>query len=1381
MAGSRPDRSFLSESAPSALVSGRFGNGYVDLIVADQSDSETDAGQGLTVFQADGPAQFHFSRTIDLGSEPSALAVGDFTGDGVLDLAVAEENTDDVVVLLNNGNGTFQAPQSYAVGGIPMALVACDFGNGHVDLATANSLSDDVSVLLGNGDGTFETQLRFAVGATPESLVAANFDGDDRPPDLAAGELGSGNDFGDISILLGRGDGTFQDEVENAVGDYPAGIVTADLTNDGHIDVITININTNDISVLLGNGDGTFEPAMFFPAGNGPTAIAEGDFNGDGRIDLAVADSGDANGQGQGVSILLGNGDGTFAPPEFFETDEYASSIVAGDFTGDGVLDLAVANSFSSNISILLGDGHGGFTVLNPTPLLDQVSGQLSITEGDFGNSKVDLAVANQGSNSVSILMNDGQGAFTAMPPILLSTDPNNLPSAIISGDFQGNGVVDLAVASANTDGDNVTVLLGQGEGQFDPQTPILIGSGLTPYAITALPFVPNGPLGLAIADLNSNNDLGSYSVSLLEGDDTGGFQSVAALDLGTEGAPVSITTGDFTGDGLADLAIGRSGPNSVTIELNQGGGDFSPPDAVGLVPRNTPLIADFGADGVPDVAIVDGAGDILFRAGMPGEPGTFAPPITINVGSPSRDIAAVGTTQGTLLASVDATDSAVSLFGYHNGQFTWLGKLPTGLEPAQIISAYLEGNGEDDLVIRNAGDGSLTIYMSNGMGWFLPPIDLPVGPGIADVSVADVNQDGLLDILLANQTAGEVEVMLNHAAAGFGAPTLYRAGSGLSAAIAASETMPVALTSLEGTVGVAGAPTSGGPPDIVALNAGSDTIGVLDGLGAGRFANPISLPTSGPTVAVAVADFNDDGNADLAVLGPGGVTIWLSNGKGAFVPSATYDVGPDATGLSIADLNGKDRPDLVVGNSFGDVLVLVNEGNGVFKTPTIIDQRVALTVTHSSNGTPTFIYSDQSRDRVVEQTGSQAPEIVADRTTGLLVPGTAVLADLNNDGVMDLIVPNVGGNNVFVYPELPTGGFGPSLNNGIGFFTGTNPVAVLVADLQGNGRLDVIVADKGSNQISILFNQQQGNSFTLVAGPRLNAGTGPVGLAYGDFLGGSIPDIAVSDSGSKDVMVLRGLGGGYFDDSNPIVVPLADSPGPIFAGSFSAGPGTDIVALDPGTGNVTLISGLATGAATTRVFSSGGIDPVAAFSIRDPDGFDDLVVANNGDGQVALLAGGPQGLSVEEVSRALDLLSPTGLAPASFQNDTLEVYATTEGQETASLLVFSLGGLDNPSAAAGGGLALLPLQESSLPLIATLLTPYVNFNQTETESVGAQATTSTSAPAVSVGQGPFDHAVEPEEEEEDGASRQRRGNCRTHLRERRRTIGVDASNDRAR
>ena len=131
------------------------------------------------------------------------------------------------------------------------------------------------------------------------------------------------------------------------------------------------------------------------------------------------------------------------------------------------------------------------------------------------------------------------------------------------------------------------------------------------------------------------------------------------------------VTTGDFTGDGRTDLAIALQSPNSVTIELNQGNGQFAQPGSVGLVPRNTPVVADFTGDGVPDVAIVDGAGDILFRQGMANEPGSFEPPITINPGLPSRDIAAVITSQGILLASVDATDNAVSLFAYRNGQFS--------------------------------------------------------------------------------------------------------------------------------------------------------------------------------------------------------------------------------------------------------------------------------------------------------------------------------------------------------------------------------------------------------------------------------------------------------------------------------------------------------------------------------------------------------------------------------------------------------------------------------------------------------------------------------------------------------------------------------------
>ena len=493
---------------------------------------------------------------------------------------------------------------------------------------------------------------------------------------------------------------------------------------------------------------------------------------------------------------------------------------------------------------------------MNPTPLLDQVSGQLSITEGDFGNSKVDLAVANQGSNSVSILMNDGQGAFTAMPPILLSTDPNNLPSAIISGDFQGNGVVDLAVASANTDGDNVTVLLGQGEGQFDPQTPILIGSGLTPYAITALPFVPNGPLGLAIADLNSNNDLGSYSVSLLEGDDTGGFQSVAALDLGTEGAPVSITTGDFTGDGLADLAIGRSGPNSVTIELNQGGGDFARQTQSAWCRGTRPSWLISAATVCPTWPLSTERATSSFEQGMPGRAGDLRAADHDQSRLPLARYRRRRHDSGQLAGQRGRDRQCRFVVRVSRWTIQLVGTLPTGLEPRRSCRPYLNGKGEDDLIDqecrgRHAHDlheqrhGRVSCRRSpHGRPRYLGCLRGRCQSGRPPRHPARESD--------LRRSRGDLEP----GAAGFSTDALSRRRRTIRG-VAASARPCRSLSSQDGTVGVAAAAlTPGGPPDIVALNAGADTLGVSMGWETGGSPTPISLPTTGPTVVVRVADF---------------------------------------------------------------------------------------------------------------------------------------------------------------------------------------------------------------------------------------------------------------------------------------------------------------------------------------------------------------------------------------------------------------------------------------------------------------------------------------------------------------------------------------------
>ena len=704
-----PVPGFSAGIDPSAMVSGNFGDGHLDLIIADEGATFTGAGQQLMVFQSDGIGEFQLSGTIAVGSGPSALAAADFTGDGVLDLAVAESSSDDVSVLMNDGHGTFTTVGTYAVGSLPLALVAADFGNGHIDLATANANSDDVSVLVGNGDGTFQAQTRFRAGTYPEALVTADFNGDDRP-DLAVANLKSG----DISVLLGSGDGTFDDQFTNPVGNDPTAVVTADLNDDGHLDIITANNLSNDISVLLGNGDGTFQAAETFAAGAGPTALVLGDFNGDGLLDVAVADSGNnSGGHGQGVSILMGNGNGTFRSPVFYAAGANPSSIVAGDFTGNGVLDLAVANLFSDDVTILIGDGHGGFdSAPLSIPLGDESGGPVSIAAGHFtGNGALDLAVLDQSTETVSILRGNGQGGFPTSTSISLGDDPLVMPMALATGNFTGDGLSDLAVVSESFDEsvpDSVSIIPGSTQGNLAVTSTISLGMKLEPTSITTGRFFGSGFLDLAIADSNTDQ------VSLLRGNGVGGFDPPSELSVGGVGRPTSITMGDYTGDGKLDLAIALQSPSSVAIELNQGSGQFAAPGPVGLVPRNTPVVADFTGDGVPDVAIVDGAGEILFRQGIGNEPGSFEPPIIVNTGYPSRDITAFVTNRGIWLASVDATDNAVSLFAYQNGQFTFLGKLATGPDPAQIVAADLNGNNEDGLIIRNAGDGTLTIYMTS-------------------------------------------------------------------------------------------------------------------------------------------------------------------------------------------------------------------------------------------------------------------------------------------------------------------------------------------------------------------------------------------------------------------------------------------------------------------------------------------------------------------------------------------------------------------------------------------------------------------------------------------------------------------------------------------
>jgi FG-GAP-like repeat len=1345
---------------PDSIALGNFGQNGHFLAVADINSGD------VTILSSLGGGSFSATQTIVLPgtaptSAPTSIVAGDF-GNGSFDLAVTDSAANVVYILKGNGDGTFEPlpVASLVVGANPYSIVAGDFGNGHLDLAVADAGANDVSVLLGNGDLTFQAAIRSpttsssklsasgAAGSFPVDIAAGNFNGDGRL-DVATGNIRSS----DITVLLGKGDGSFEAPPGSVVGSNAVAVATGDFTGNGNLGVAVLNQASDSVTILPGNGDGTFQQplSVALPQGSRATSIVTADFNNDGRADLAVADPFIGE-----VSILLGNGDGTFQSSTIaVPGGPYA--IAAGDFTGNGLVDLAVADQYSSSVTILLGKGDGTFTVgqtialvnpadpTNPDPYfaLD------AIVAGNFTNSgHLDLAVAEPFIDAVTVLVGAGNGTFTQGSTISFGETiiaPSSM--ALVTGDFRNNGLTDLAVASSNffpVYGDTVNVLLSNGDGTFQApaaQSEISIGSGIYPTAIVAGYFTNNGVLDLATADANGGGT-DDFSVFLGNGDGT--FQPAVPYALGGAGASsTAIATGDFAGNGRTDLAITRAFPDSVEVRLSNGDGTFSSPSAVDLVRPETPLVADLNGDGAPDVSVVDAAGDILFRAGRPGEPGSFAPPVTVNPRDPSRAIAFVSTRFGPALASVDVNDDFISFFTLRSTGFVKVASMATGSQPAQILTADLGGTGVTDLIVRNAGDGTIWVFPGDGNGWFLSPRELPVGVGASDVEVADLAQDGRLDIVYTDRLSGEVGVLENLGNGFFAPPVLYRAGPGPYGVTGTASPSPV--SSLEGTTTLAvGSFTTDGIPSLVALNPGSNTLGLLSGLGDGRLSNPTYIQTPTTGLVVRAIDFSGNGQNGLAVLSPEGLFIYRSDGQGGFLAPTVIDPGFEPNGLTVADLTGDGKADLLVSNPLGDVRVLIGNGDGSFQPVRNLDQQVSMAVYAQSGTAPAaFVFANQLTDQIVVQTVGGGITVLGSATSGLVTPGAVTLADLNNNGILDLIVANSGSNNVLVYTGTSAGTFdSTALNAGHGFFTGTNPVGITVADINGDGRLDLIVANRGSNDVSILFNEKVGNSFTFVPGPRLEGGVGPVATALADIKGNGHPDLLIADSSANQVLLLQGIGNGFFNDQNPIVFPVGTNPTALLVGQFTGGAGPDLVTVNSGSNNVTLISGLRTGDIQTQTVSSGGDNPTAAFSVAlAGNGLDSLVVANNGNGNIALLQADEAGLSLASVLSAPGLPNPSALALSTFSNGEMEFYATNEGESSASLLGFQLeegGGSASisVSSATGGGAQLLSLNETSLALIGSLLTLTLQTqNESQQSTEGAETAQVASAGPGAAGQ----------------------------------------------
>ena len=452
---------------------------------------------------------------------------------------------------------SFGIPSSPVTGKTPSSVAAADLnGDGIPDVVTGNSDADTLTILLGGGGGRFTEApgSPVATGSAPSRVAIGDFNSDGKL-DLAETNYNSGT----VTILLGNGDGTFTSALNSpvAVGRGTLSVAVGDFSGDGILDLATANVVDNTVTILLGNGNGTFSQAANSPqrvVGSSPSSVAVGDFNRDGKLDLVVAVVGPNN-----VSILLGNGDGTFTEaansPVGVGLTPY--SVAVADFNGDGIPDLVTANDAGVNgnpgtVTILLGAGDGKFTEATGSPIPVGIN-PLIVEAGDFNaDGKVDLAVTNESDNSVTILLGDGDGAFTAAPSV--HTPAGVSPLAVTAADFDGDGVDDLAVTDTDSMNSNVVmVLLAQ----------------ITQTASATITGVAPAGTGTHLVQAEYSGDtvyLASVSTSIgLTGGPAPGFSlsgtAVTVVHGGTNSSTITLTpVGGFTGSVNLAAAI-ASGP----------------------------------------------------------------------------------------------------------------------------------------------------------------------------------------------------------------------------------------------------------------------------------------------------------------------------------------------------------------------------------------------------------------------------------------------------------------------------------------------------------------------------------------------------------------------------------------------------------------------------------------------------------------------------------------------------------------------------------------------------------------------------------------------------------------------------------------------------
>ncbi|HLW85180.1 MAG TPA: VCBS repeat-containing protein [Candidatus Sulfotelmatobacter sp.] len=649
-------------------------------------------------------------------------------------------------VMISNGDGTFATPVNYVVSGNNLmgGLLTDVNGDGKLDLLTFDSsIPANVIELLGNGDGTFQAAVTLGTLTTnaPNNMIFADFNGDGKIDFAGQTETG-------VQVTLATGPGLFANapvSLSTPDGQHGAcNSTTGDLTGDGKPEIVSFNCNANTVTVYVNNGDGTFGTGVYYNNNSDQNqGIYDGtiaDVNGDGKNDVVAVDE-----YGGDVSVFLGHGDGSLTvQPASYEVGGFAwNTPLIADFNGDGLADIVESDDLY-NLVYLQGYGDGTFRAAFTNPLpnsFDQNAYTYSVATGDFnGDGILDVVVGevnNNGSPGVAVYLGRGDGTFYAGDSYGTSTRM----SFVAVADFNGDGKLDIAAIDEVND--VVQIFMGNGDGTFSmglayPTSPL---SGAGAENLVVGDFNKDGKMDIAVANFNT----GDVGVLLGQGD--GSFAS--AVSYPVKGYALSeIAAADLNGDGYLDLA--------VTAVSKEGG------TAVVTLLSNKDAPGTFGAG---NFVTVNGRAQYIALGDL-NKDGKIDMAVTENKGATFNGQLEIFLNDGTGTFPTAPTAYPASTFGGAAGDSY----------PLDIQMFDMNGDGNLDLVYLNDDYGTVAIALGNGDGTIAAPVEFPTTEYVQGLALADVDGDGTMDILTGEDEAGGFSVFMN--GAGSGAAQNYTLGT---------------------------------------------------------------------------------------------------------------------------------------------------------------------------------------------------------------------------------------------------------------------------------------------------------------------------------------------------------------------------------------------------------------------------------------------------------------------------------------------------------------------------------------------------------------------------------------------------------------------------